>query len=210
MDQSSGTIKSHIFKLLLGDLYFGVFGRNSHAKGILLTKDDEIQYLKTKMKHFVPEISHNLWLSFSEWKKQFIIKTFNVDILKISKIPTDCILLLTQPLTEFISKEEQISIYKKIINNYNNTKIVIKSHPRDIYVEYEKLFPNSIVIRETFPSEFFKLMGINIGRVVTAFSTAVNPYIGKVPVDWYGCKVSPQIVKMIGEWSAPDGVNIIK
>ena len=53
-------------------------------------------------------------------------------------------------------------------------------------------------------------MGINIGRVVTAFSTAVNPYIGKVPVDWYGCKVSPQIVKMIGEWSAPDGVNIIK
>ena len=104
----------------------------------------------------------------------------------------------------------QHSIYKKIINNYNNTKIVIKSHPRDIYVEYEKLFPNSIVIRETFPSEFFKLMGINIGRVVTAFSTAVNPYIGKVPVDWYGCKVSPQIVKMIGEWSAPDGVNIIK
>lgn len=66
------------------------------------------------------------------------------------------IIFLTQYYTghEILSFEDQILIYQFVVDYFfYDKKIVFKPHPEDI-LYYKKLFPQSEVIRQVFPSEF--------------------------------------------------------
>ena len=194
-----------------GSLYGGKFAHNNQVKELLLTEEDDADFISGKPRLFVPTINHELWLSFSEWKRRFILKTFGVNELFFEQLKKDSILLLTQPLTESrgFSTDDQIEVYKNIICNYPSEKVIIKTHPRDLQIKYEEYFPMCVVIRESFPSEFFNFYDIHFSRIATAFSYSVKPFIGKTPVDWYGSKVTKKLFQIQGTIDAPIGVNVI-
>ncbi len=208
---SRKTIKCKIASLLLGPLYRRGMADNSQAVRLLLTKEDDSVFLANKERLFVPNIDHTLWNSFSEGKKQLFIKIFNLDkdVMKIGN--DDKILLLTDPLAESksVSVDEQIRIYKEIMSYYDESKVIIKLHPRDRFFDYRKLFPKSLVLDRSFPAELFSLLDVSFNRVVTTISSAINPFIGKIPVDWYGV-MNADLADEIGEVPAPAGVNVIK
>lgn len=208
---SRKTIKYKIASLLLGPLYRRGMADNPQAVRLLLTKDDDSDFLANKERLYIPNIDSKLWNSFPEEKKQFLIRVFDLDedILRIGK--DDKVLLLTDPLaeTKSVSVEKQIRIYKEIMSHYDESKVVIKIHPRDRYFNYRLIFPQSIVIDRTFPSELFSLLDVPFNRVVTAISSAINPFIGKIPVDWYGT-MNSELTDEIGEVPVPAGVNVIE
>lgn len=86
-------------------------------------------------------------------------------------------LIITQPFfADAIVKtrEEQLEIYKDIIDKYGfNDKIIIKPHPRDD-INYEKIIPKSNVIEEIFPIEILNFTNIKFNKVITVSSTSVN------------------------------------
>lgn len=208
---SRKTLKCKIASLLLGPLYRRGMADNPQAVRLLLTKEDDSDFLANKIRLYVPNIDHHLWNSFSEGKRQLFIKVFDMDKDLLGMGNDDRILFLTDPLAESksVSVEEQIRIFKEIISYYDESKVVIKLHPRDRFFDYRKLFPKSLVLDRAFPSELFGLLDVPFNRVVTTISSAVNPFIGKIPVDWYGV-MNANLADEIGEVPAPAGVNVIK
>ena len=84
-------------------------------------------------------------------------------------------LILTQPLSETeynISLDEELSIYKNMIEKCKDKTIILKPHPRDLK-NYEKIFPNVDVIDRFFPIELLNLIGLKPDVVCSVTSTAL-------------------------------------
>lgn len=204
------TVKGIVGSVIFGPLYLRGMADNKQATSLLLTADDDSEFLKGKQRLFIPKLNEELWNSFTDDKKRYILDVFGFgqDIEEVSK--GDSVLLLTDPLAESssVNVKEQIRIYKEIMSHYDESKIIIKTHPRDHYFDYRHYFPQSRVIDKPFPSELFMLLNLPFKKVVTAFSSAVYPFIGKIPVDWYGM-MNDELEKEVGCYTAPEGVNII-
>ena len=82
-------------------------------------------------------------------------------------------LLLTQRYFDlgFLTREEQIGIYKDILSRYDPKRIIIKPHPLDTIV-YDEYFPDCMILDRHFPIEFFELLGIKIERTISINSSA--------------------------------------
>jgi len=108
------------------------------------------------------------------------------------------IVLFTQPLSEdnVLTEEEKISLYKTIIGNYDQEKLVIKTHPRET-TNYRDYFPNIEVFNENYPSEILDVLGIRFEKAVTIFSTAVYVY-SKENIIFYGTKIHPKLLSRFG------------
>lgn len=100
------------------------------------------------------------------------------------------ILVLTQPLTESkkgLSVAQQLSIYKKVIEEYNPYNVVIKPHPRDI-CDYTSLGVN--VLSPFFPVELLLFNKQSIDVLVTLWSSSAfhNSNVKRIEVlgtkDW--------------------------
>lgn len=203
------TLKGLIGKYIFGDIYLRSLGDNKWAQTLLLSKDDDAAYLKDKRRIIMPPIDNCLWKTFRDEKKSLILYIMGVDKEMLSEMSGNKILLLTNPLAEggLVTIEEQKLIYKSIASKYDESNLIIKTHPRDKFFDYREMFPKSLIIDKIFPSEMFSLLNVDIEKVVTLFSSAVNPFLGKIPVDWYGA-VGKKLKKAMGYYLAPAGVNI--
>ena len=82
------------------------------------------------------------------------------------------VLVLSEPLCDLETRER---IFKDIIAEYGcvqgqKAQILIKPHPRDV-LDYEKLFPECIVLDGKFPMEILNyIKDLVFDRVVTVFT----------------------------------------
>ena len=96
----------------------------------------------------------------------------NVEYMRNNR---DAVMIMTCPLKKGdMDFELQTSVVCKIMKHYVGAKFIIKPHPRDD-TDYKSAFPDSIVLRRSFPSEVFSFLdGIEISEVVSVGSTSVN------------------------------------
>lgn len=82
-----------------------------------------------------------------------------------------CVMILTEPLCELdVRKQLFGDIVKKYDNEYT---VIIKPHPRDL-LDYEKEFPDSVVIRDRFPMEVMNnIKGLRVAKLISVI-TQVN------------------------------------
>lgn len=149
------------------------YGLSNHISKIYLTGIAEIPQ-EIEKKVCIVNIK-DLWSSCSGQRKQEILDIFAVDNQKLVTKGRS-ILLITQPLSEdkLMSEEDKMSIYKKVVDFYGASKILIKPHPREI-TDYKKIFPNAIVWESNFPIELIMLNQNNFGikTVVSVYSSAI-------------------------------------
>lgn len=143
-------------------------GTHKNIKKIFLTHECPFENIKNKV---IIINMKKLWDEKTIEEQQEILQIFNVDKNKLEKINKDYPLLLTQPFSEsgLISYDEEINIYKKLLNN--SKKIIIKPHPNE-KKDYSKIFPDAIIINKEFPIELMELIGVNVNNIYTINSTA--------------------------------------
>lgn len=194
--------KKYVIEDGLKDYIPEVYKKNLKSK---LVK--KIYYTETLIKKFKIEEHkkiqklnlQNLWDKQSFENKQRILEIFDVDISILRELEDKKIILFTQPLSEdgFITEKEKIEIYKKILKNYKEKKVVIKPHPRE-ETDYLKYFPNFYILEAKYPIELLVLNGLKIDKVITLFSTAVFNFGYETEIDFYGTEVHKNIFNYFG------------
>ena len=206
-DIFSKSVKGKIFALLFGDVIINPCGKSNRCVQFLLSQDNTSI---SRNKNIV-NISQ-VWSDSSTEKRDYILSLFGLTINDVSNLQKRKIILFTQPLFEFkgISKEHQISIYRKIISNYHENDMIIKTHPRDD-ITYEDYFPQCSVFRKSVPSQLLDAIGVRYEKAVTIFSSAAAISSYKIEVDWYGTEVDPLLYAIRGHIVAPklESLNII-
>ncbi|WP_252132232.1 glycosyltransferase family 52 protein [Clostridium caldaquaticum] len=139
-----------------------------------------VQYPEKYPKHLIGKIEkfdvNLLFNRLTKYEIQSIVKIFlsDYDIEKLINIKSNkSIIILTQPLSEdgFISENEKVNLYKKIIDKYNNYSVVIKKHPRE---KTNYCFENVTEIEGAFPSEIFSFIGIRFNKAIGICTSAIT------------------------------------
>ena len=117
----------------------------------------------------------SLWLEQSDERRRELLNIFSfpMEQFQSAAFSKRDQLLLTQNFHDlgFLSLDEQIDIYKSILLNYDRERIIIKPHPLDT-IEYDKYFPEYMILARHFPIEMFELLGITIERTISINSSA--------------------------------------
>lgn len=116
-----------------------------------------------------------LWNEKTEEEKNQLcyIFGFNIDYVRTFVRQRRDIFLLTQNLAPtFCTEMQQLSIYRKLLLDYDLSRVVIKPHPAD-RIAYEQHFPECVVMRGRFPFEFMYFMEIPIQKIIGINSTSL-------------------------------------
>ena len=113
-------------------------------------------------------------------------------------------LLITQPYSEIsrgkrISEVEKVKIYRKLISPYDETKVVIKPHPRE-KTDYKHFFPKAYVFDLPCPLELLVLLNCHICRAISVYSTASFNLGDDVENIITGYSVSPLLEEEARYW----------
>lgn len=147
------------------------YGTHEYIKNIYLTNEHENPLIKDKVK--IIDID-TLWSNLTKNEQKNILQIFNIDLNKIY-FKKDLVIILTQPLSESdydITLDEELTIYKNMIEKFKNENVIIKPHPRDLK-NYQEIFPDVEIIDRFFPIELMNLIGIKPKVVCSALSTAL-------------------------------------
>lgn len=167
------------------------------AKEIYLTQYNDL-YSKLREKIKIIDINA-LWKEKNEEERKKILYIFGLKLDVVKKLNKKKYLLLTQPLSEdnVLSEEEKIDIYRKILRNYDQEKLVIKPHPRE-KTNYKIFFPNIEIIEKKIPIELLELCGFRVEEVITIFSTGILNFKNKAKLSFYGTEINQKILKKFG------------
>ena len=148
------------------------YGSHKNIKNVYLTNELNHPLIKDKVKKINIK---ELWNNLSKSEQEKLLKIFNVNIEGID-FTEKTVLLLTQPLSESasinINQEEEMNIYKEIMEKFSDYQIIIKPHPSE-KKDYEKIFPNIKIIDGGFPVEILTMININPTIVCSVATTAL-------------------------------------
>ena len=148
-------------------------GHNSRVCDIYLTG---IWRIPTDVKNKVKIIDlRSLWEKKSTAEKQFFLSLYYVDQRILDELSKKSICYLGQSFSNFgmMPLEKELSIYRKIIANYNPNELYIKAHPTGFNIDYEKEFPGITVLMNPIPYEvIYFLTGANLRIIASICSTA--------------------------------------
>lgn len=190
-------LKKMVRSFLFGTYYGCPVATSSMVTDIYTSSPVEKTYLQDKVHHVID--LQKAWDESSQEKKALILSIFDISQEFLSQIQTKKIILLTQAFSDdhFVTEEEQVEIYRKILSNYKEEDVVIKPHPRD-KIDYCKYFPKVMYFDKTVAMQFLAILGVKFDRVVTVSSSSALSFGLDVPIDWYGYKVHPGILKNEG------------
>lgn len=144
-------------------------GSHEKIKNVYLTQKNNHPLIIDKVKIIEME---KCWNELSENQKTKILNIFNIK-------PTlndfnNTVLILTQPLSDsdLMTFNEEIEIYTKLINKFENYTPIIKPHPRD-KKNYNEIFKDIEILDKNFPIELLNLIGFNPTIVCSVVSTAL-------------------------------------
>lgn len=149
------------------------FGRNDSVARIYLTGRAPVPE-DIQEKAIVFDI-RALWNEKTEEEQRKICYIFGFDldyVLNVVRNGRDIFLLTQNYAPLFCTEEEQISIYRKLLSNYDLSRVVIKTHPAD-HIAYEQYFREALTMRETFPFELMYLTQIPIRKIIGINSTSL-------------------------------------
>lgn len=189
-----------LIKIFLGaGIREGVLGYTSNTREVYLTEN-----LCKKIPEDLEEKCKiinlkELWNKKSKEEQSIILAIFEFNQKILHEINESTIILFTQPLSEdkVITEEEKVELYSKILKKYNNSSIIIKPHPRE-KTDYSKNFPNYYVMKERYPVEILELVGINIKKAITIFSSAAFGLGKNIEIDFYGTEINDKLLKRFG------------
>ena len=156
------------------DLHTLFRGQSKYCKSIEVNDVDGIKIPLNKVVE-VPREELISKLSNEEKMKIYNIFIKNDNIK--NDINGESVIILTQPLLMdklVKTPEEQIKVYKSIVDKYynQNYNIVIKPHPRDD-VQYN--FENCFIMEKLIPIEILNFnSNIKFSKAITVFSTAID------------------------------------
>lgn len=86
-------------------------------------------------------------------------------------------MILTEPLCDFDTRKK---MFADIVREYEKDyRVIIKPHPRDI-LDYEKKFPETVVIKEKFPMEVLgDINGFAVDKLISVITQVDNVYFAK-------------------------------
>ena len=189
--------KQKIEKLIFGSFYRHPVATSDGIKAIYTTAACQKSYLEGK-KQFVFDLK-NEWEESSDEKKKLILSIFDISDNDLEELKTKKVMLLTQAFYDdkMVTVEEQIEIYRKILDNYNHDDVIIKAHPRD-RLDYRKCFPDVMYFDKVVPLQFLSIIGVKFSHVATVSSSSALSFGDDVQIDWYGGGVHPGILKAEG------------
>lgn len=181
-------------KHFLGNLYVELsesYGTHKNIKKIYLTKKNVPEIVKDKVE-VIDMIE--LWNKKTDEEQNKLLEIFNLKNV-INELDENPTLLLTQSFNEdrLLPLDEQIEIYKKIINEQQNNNIIIKTHPRE-NKDYSKYFPNTKIIDNQFPLEILKCIDVKIKKIITLSSTSALHFVDYCEIEIYDVKTSSEVV----------------
>lgn len=150
------------------------YGLSKNVKKVYLTGILETpQIIKDKIR-LINIIE--LWSNKSEKEQKNILDIYSIsqDIVEQLINSKRNILLLTQCYSEnnTMTETEKIKLYRDMIKDYDEEKIIIKTHPREV-TDYTLYFPSALVIQEPFPVQLLFFLGFKIDKVIARSSTAL-------------------------------------
>lgn len=166
-----------------GDNYIP-YGYDDSIEKIYLTGAVEIPH---EIKQKVELINiQDLWDKKTDNEKEEILAIFGLGLNYFNKWADKEYVLLTQPFDEVgvIDENEKIALYKKILSNYDHSKIIIKVHPKEV-TNYGKYFPEIQIIDNKFPFELMLLTCDNLSKIITLRSTCAFNIKKKIIIDLY-------------------------
>ena len=132
------------------------------AEGVNPVGRNIIEFPVSKIaESFNADESELLYRTFKSWENPIAIDS-----------KKDAVMVLTQPVC---TEENRIRMYKKLIGMYEDDYfVIIKPHPID-KIDYEKAFPNCLVLPRTFPVEILNVRcEYDIKKIVTVYSTSLE------------------------------------
>ncbi len=153
-----------------------IFIQNGYGKYCLDMEVNDISVLKYPCKKYVEQPRDVLVKRLTKEDKDILIHLFieNMDELqrKLDYGAENKILVLTEPLCDL---EVRKQIFTDIIRDYGTIdgqegQVLLKPHPRDV-LDYEKEFPNHIVLSGKFPMEILNFIpNLYFQKVVSVFT----------------------------------------
>jgi hypothetical protein len=185
---NSPLIKKWLRKLLFGEYYCFPVGTSKSVKAIYASSPNDKSYHKGK-EHYVIDLK-DLWDKSSTEKKNFIQGIYNISEEDFALLRSSSVIILTQPLCYdgIMSQDEQISIYRSMIEYYGAENIIIKPHPRDV-TNYPEIFPNVKYLSKPIPMQILSLWGVNFEKVVTVNSSSALSFGKDADIDWWAEKM---------------------
>lgn len=151
-----------------------IFIENGYSKYCIDYEVNDIKANPHPPKNIVEENRNDMFARLSDEDKNIIVSMFieNADelIRQLHERETSkpCIMILTEPLCEL---EVRKKLFGDIIDTYKERgTVIIKPHPRDV-VDYEKEFPDTIVIKGKFPMEVMNnIPGLRVNTLVSVIT----------------------------------------
>lgn len=192
-----------MYKLVFGGVYHRNVANNHQCIRIIQTQNDYVDYLKGK--EIVVIDTKEYWDKASEAKKTLILSFFNITQADVDVIKSKKTIIFTQPFVtdNFLTEEEHVEVYDKILANYDPKEVIIKPHPRDA-INYKKYFPAMLLFEKPVPMQLFDLLDIKFETAATVSSTAIVSIPYDIKIDWYGSKIHPKILKEYGDIKLED------
>lgn len=180
-------------RLFKGDIYPKA-GLADHVQKIYLTGILPIPEIIANKVEIINLKS--LWLLKTEAQKKEICHIFLPEGFDVNLIGKYGVLLLTQPFSECswgrFSEKEKIEVYRKLISGYNESELVIKTHPSES-TNYRKYFPKAHILDISCPLELLSLMGFRANTVISVNSTSVFGLEGFQEKIISGYDVTPEL-----------------
>jgi len=187
------------------------FGFNEWVKHIILTGKGEIpEQVKDKVEIMNPQ---KLWDRKTPQEKELIYKLYKFpgkELKQMVRKGRDVILL-----TEYFSmigvctEEEEIGIYREMIDKYGAEHVIIKPHHQDAR-DYGKIFPGCMVLPKFFPIEIVKYTGLKVRKVLAVESSAAYNNFPKHVIENRSDLIRPYLdkyaAKLKTEATAPGGI----
>lgn len=151
-----------------------IFIENGYGRYCIDFEVNDISVNPDPPKNIIEENRNGMFELLTEDDKNTIVKIFveKADEL-LSQLSNrdktkDCVMILTEPLCELDVRKK---LFKDIIDEYvNDNTVIIKPHPRDL-LDYEKEFPDTIVIKGKFPMEVMnEIPGLRINKLVSVIT----------------------------------------
>lgn len=152
-----------------------IFIQNGYGKYCIDMEVNDISVLLYPCKKYIEVPRQTLVDRLTEEEKQVLLQVFVRDLEslrailgKANETAKEKVLVLTEPLCDLDIRKR---IFRDIIQQYGQDKIIVlKQHPRDL-LDYEKEFPEYLLIEKTVPMELLNYMGeASFDQVISVFT----------------------------------------
>jgi hypothetical protein len=187
--------KKQCMRFFIGSIVYQSIANNKQCKELILTEDDNATWTVGKEIHIMP--LDLVWGGMTSRKKDHITDIYDLSDIAIKPLKEKTHIILTQQFSTdgYISEQEQVKLYKDIIEKYTPDCLVLKPHPRD-KIDYRKYFPDVYIFDKIVPMQLLTLLGIRFKKAITVFSTSINSFPYEIEKEWIGSSIHPKLYEL--------------